>query len=154
MTGSSYKIHSVLLCILGILVVLTSVSQAQEPMIKVTSPLNGEVVTSPVSVSGTIIGDIPDNRYLWVLVNPELTPAQYWPQGGDHVIPANRLWSWVANLGGKSGEKISILAVLVDKDTNDGYIQWDIDCKKANQWTPVRLLDNATIMDKVTVVLR
>jgi hypothetical protein len=130
----------------------SSLSSPAKTMIKITNPFNGESVPATVKVSGTILGDLPSNRHMWILVNPELTPGVYWPQRGYEVVPFNGLWSWIADLGGNSGENLSILAVLVDDAANQQFIKWNEQCVAADKWPGLGLPDGAEIMDRVTVI--
>ncbi|HON35278.1 MAG TPA: hypothetical protein PLY52_03070 [Methanothrix sp.] len=123
-----------------------------DPIIKITNPTDGEIVSDPVSISGTITGKISDDQYMWILVNPEITPGQYWPQGDDHIIPVKGSWSSIAYLGGNSREKKNILVALVDKKTNQDIRNWVIECKKTGKWPGLNFPDNAKIIDKITVI--
>lgn len=127
-------------------------AQANGPIVKITNPIAGDVVSDPVNIKGTIIGEIPKDHYLWILVNPEAAPGLYWPQGGYHVIPAMGLWSWQVYLGGNSGNELGILAVLVDEKTDQMFVDWDLDCQRIASWPGLRLPDNVTILDQIKVI--
>jgi hypothetical protein len=152
-----------LLCLISILAVNGNISFGQgsqpEPMnhsadlmIKITSPSNGESISDPASVSGTILGEIPNDHYVWLLTAPKLSPGLYWPQGNDHITPIQGLWSWVAYLGGNSGNKVDLLVALVDKGTNQDFINYTNQCAAARNYPGIKFPDSAKIIDKITVV--
>jgi hypothetical protein len=109
---------------------------------KITDPKDGATVSTPVTIEGTISRDVPPGYYMWVLVNPILCPGQYWPQGNDHITPANGNWSWIAYLGGNAGDRLNICVALVDTATD----------KKFKESSSLKFPASARMLDQVTVV--
>jgi hypothetical protein len=141
-----------LTCLLCMLLASANASLGNEnSLIKINDPLDGSSVSNPISINGTVNGDLPSDRYMWILINPLLTPGLFWPQGDDHVTPLNGQFRWIANLGGSPGEEANIIVVLVDKKTNDDFISWVDANVISGRWPGLRIPDNAKIIDSVTV---
>lgn len=124
------------------------------PGIRITSPANGEIVSNPVAVKGTISGEIPTDRNMWVVVNPRTLKEQYWPQSESHIIPIKGEWSLNVNIGGDKGQgaKFDIVVVLVDKIADQDFITWVNNGKATSNYPSIKLPENATIVDKITVI--
>jgi hypothetical protein len=76
------------------------------------------------NVTGTILGDIPENNYLWLLVGLE-NEHQWWPQTGN-IIPEGRGWKIPAKIGGgpnmSKDLEFNLKVMLVDEKVNQELI--------------------------------
>jgi hypothetical protein len=162
MTRDYLRRISILLCIIGVLAVngpilsqgsqSGSMTPSTELMMKITNPSDEGSVSDPVSVGGTILGDIPNDHYVWLLTAPESASGLYWPQGSDHITPVKGLWSWVAYLGGETGNRVGLLVTLVDKGTDQDFRSWAEQGAATGNYQGIRFPDNAKIIDKITVI--
>jgi hypothetical protein len=138
-----------------------SQSSASGPIINITSPKEEEAVNVTVKVEGIMNGRLPDDHYLWILVNPYSAFAQWWPQGGYHIQPDER-WFGIAmigrniNEGGVTdiGEKFDIAVVMVDNIIDQNLIEWSRKGDETGNFPSIRFPEGAKIMDKVTVIRR
>lgn len=100
----------------------------------ITSPHQGGAVTHSVRIDGTC-NDVPGNRYLWAVVQPEASPM-YHPQSDkpDHGSLSkgcsNGAWSGLAFFGvgpqHNIGERFTLMIVAVDGNGNkkmQGYLK-------------------------------
>jgi hypothetical protein len=121
---------------------------------KITSPMDGTPVESPVEVTGTVSGGDLKNKALWLVVNPKELPGQFWPQGGGRIEPYNGEWSSLANIGGgdrDKGKEFDIYVILLD---NEGDAQLNSWVKKTNaehDWPSLSLPRNHEKLYRVTV---
>jgi hypothetical protein len=138
-----------------------SQSSASVPIINITSPKEGESVNVTIEVEGIMNGKLPDDHYLWILVNPYSAFAQWWPQGGYHIQPDER-WFGIAligrniNEGGEAdiGEKFDIAVVMVDSIIDQNLIEWSRKGDETGNFPSIRFPEGGKIMDKVTVIRR
>ncbi len=97
---------------------------ANEPIVAITSPGEGENVQDAGWVKGT--ATVPDNSFLWVLLGLAALPDRWWPQGGGAIeIKEDRSWG-VQVFYGQHGEtgKFKIAAIVVDRGTNKRLNKW------------------------------
>ena len=112
-----------------------------------------------VLVNGTMDGKLPDDYYLWIMVNPHTAFAQWWPQGG-HSIDPSETWYGPALIGrdiSQGGEadfekEFDIAVVLVDRRVNNDFLYSDKKGKSTGNWPSISFPEDARIMDKVTVI--
>lgn len=130
-----------------------STTKNVDPEIRIISPANGETVPTHVLVNGNISGEIPKDRYMWVIVNPKLTD-QYWPQGESHIIPIKGEWSLSVHIGEDKyhGGEFDIIVVLVDKITDQNYISWVNDGKATSNYPGIKIDKNIKLVGKITVI--
>lgn len=137
-----------------------SPGNAEMPIkVNITSPTNGEHVPLSVLVNGTMNGELPDDYYLWIMVNPRTAFAQWWPQGG-HSIDPGKTWYGPALIGRdilQGGEadfekEFEIAVVLVNAKVNKDFLYLDKKGKLTGNWPSINFPEDARIMDKVTVV--
>jgi hypothetical protein len=91
--------------------------------IAITTPTNNEEVPVSCTVTGTISGELPEERYMWVVINPHTSPGQWWPQGG-RIEPWSGHWNAPVVLGREEedkGVKFDIAVILLNEEDNNAY---------------------------------
>lgn len=143
----------------GILLSNATVAPANELSIKITSPTPGEHMPLSFQINGTMAGELPEDHYLWIMVNPRMAFAQWWPQGGYSIVPGETWYGPVLigreiNQGGEAdiGKEFDIAVVLVDEKINKDFLFWGETGDKTRNWPSIRFPEGAKIMAKVTVV--
>jgi hypothetical protein len=153
-----YPYHNAIRLLLAVSIISVLIYYFTIPLtIDIINPIDKEVVPSPFTIEGTISGNIitkniPQNHYLWVLVNPVLTPGQYWPQGVSCIQPVNGKWSWAVNLGGERGEIFNIRVALVDAITNRNFEEFVKLGKTPDNYPYITLPGNASSLYEVAVI--
>lgn len=138
---------------------IVSAGNVPEPIesqleIKITSPKPQSVVELVSSISGTYEGELPQNKYMWVVINPHPSPGQWWPQGG-RISPWEGSWHVQANFGRKiedAGAKFDIAVILVNQDDDQHYYTYLQNGERTENFPGEPLVPSAKIMDKVTVI--
>lgn len=135
-----------------------SIEEYQLSEIKIANPTNDSNVAWSIYVDGTISGGLPEGRHMWILVNPQLLPNQWWPQGGRSISPGKEQWSGQATIGGGPekdiGNKFDIAAVLVDEKDHKMLENWVIETNRNSSWPSINFPPSAKIVDQVTVMRR
>jgi len=128
--------------------------QASELLIKVTDPQNGDHVQDTAKVSGTVEGDIPDDTFLWVVVNPDTSTKQYWPQEKAIEADENGIWRCTAVFGedNSSNHTFYIHVVSVNAKDNQYYIDYLNDCRESGSYPGLSLPPSAATLCKIAVV--
>ena len=108
-------------------------------------------------VNGTISGNLPDDQYVWLLINPHSAPSQWWPQG-RRIEPdlQSGTWHGVARIGGGLGDigkKFDVAVVRVSKEDDQELENWT-KTGAVHNWSSISLPDSAILMDKKTVTAR
>jgi hypothetical protein len=132
------------------------VTKFHYPKIVIESPSNNATVPASIEVNGTIVGDIPFDWHMWVLVNPRSAPGQWWPQGGGEIEPWNGTWYTQALIGGGDadiGKRFEIRAVLVDNRDNNYLNKWILETNKIGDWPSIPL-PASSVGNASTVVIR
>jgi hypothetical protein len=123
------------------------------PEIKIVSPKRDEEVPLNVTVTGSFSGDIPEDRHMWVVINPQPSPGQWWLQGGK-IEPWGGRWSVPATLGREEedkGQEFDIAVILVneeDNQKNEGHLETAI---ATGEYPSISIPRSAVIMDRITV---
>ena len=143
----------ILFFIVGSTMTVATTNQV-DPVIKITNPANEETVSSSIFVNGTFSGETPVDQYAWVVINPRDSTKQFWPQGGNHIKPINQKWSLMAIIGGNQdrGKKFDIIVISVDNETDIDFSNWVNQGDKTGNYPSKEFPENATIMDKITVI--
>ncbi|GEM_PF-712741 len=113
----------------------------ENPKNAIEDPKNGEVLSS-VEVSGKTKGDIPHGWHMWLVVNPHSAPGQWWPQGGNEIVPWNGTWYTQALIGGgesDNGKVFDIAAILVDEKDNSYLNKWVFETNENQNWPSISL---------------
>ncbi|KCZ70299.1 hypothetical protein ANME2D_03415 [Candidatus Methanoperedens nitroreducens] len=120
------------------------------PEIKIIAPREGDKVSVSTMVSGTFSGKLPEERYMWVFVNPQITPSLWWPQG-LRVEPKKGQWNmqvWIGN----TTSNVDIAIILVNEKDDQYLWNYRRTGDKTGNYPGIPLPASATIMDKITVV--
>jgi hypothetical protein len=92
---------------------------------------------------------------VWILVNPQSLPNQWWPQGGKQVSPMKGQWRGEVLIGGGPendiGNEFVIAVVLVNEKDNEMLNNWVIETNESHDYHSVSFPDSANIADQVTV---
>lgn len=125
--------------------------------IKILDPQDMGKVPGSIEVSGNISGPLPRQLHMWLLVNPNLAPNQWWPQGGGEIEPdmLHKRWYGVAIIGGgegDNGKKFDIAAVLVNNTDNQILNDW-VNVTNANHnWPSILMPSSAIQKDRIKVI--
>ncbi|MDD4163261.1 MAG: hypothetical protein PHW87_12360 [Methanothrix sp.] len=157
MRKSNSFVLGILLC--GFLVSGIFPCSAGELKINITYPEPYMHMNVSFDVKGTMVGELQKDQYLWILVNPHTAFAQWWPQGGDAILPSDT-WYGPALIGrdisqgGEAdiGKEFDIAVVNVDKKTHEDLLQWDQTGKVTGNYPGIKFPEGAKIMAKVTVI--
>lgn len=127
------------------------------PKVSITDPNNGDEVPNSIIVKGTIVGEIPENSYVWVLVGVE-SANLWWPQGGSCITPIGGTWSKDALVGGGPdldiGKEHQIITLWVDEIINDKYKAWVKRGMEIGDWPGLELPSppSGKVLDKISVI--
>ena len=127
----------------------------QPPLaINITGPSEGDKIPRSITVTGTISGDLPDNRYMWVVVQPHVSSG-WWPQTG-RIRPVGGNWYVQAWIGVEKdiGKNFDIAVILVNKDSDLFYQHYLERGKETGDYPEIPLQDDASIYDLITVTRR
>ncbi len=123
-------------------------------VIKIISPKEGEGVTVPILVSGTVLGDLQEGQYMWVVVSPSGSQGQWWPQIG-RIVPWEGQWNtqtWIGRVNGDIGMNSDIAVILVNEKDNQYYTNYIENGSRNGSFPGIPLPPSAKIMDRITVV--
>ena len=110
--------------------------------IEITDPKTGAEVSSPLTVKGTFDGELPEDRYLWLVVYDY---EDWYPQ--TRIEPFGGEWDSEIWFGPATvGKELDIAVVLVDKDADSEFQQSLVE--------PLSLPQGAQICDGITVEVR
>lgn len=122
--------------------------------IKITSPKEGDEVPVAIIVRGTFSGELPEGRYMWVVINPHPSPGQWWPQEG-RVDPWKGQWDVQAWLGREKediGKEFDIAIILVNEEDDQYYRDYLGTGQETGSYPGIPLPASAKIMDIITVM--
>jgi len=121
--------------------------------IKITTPKIDEEVPMGITVEGTISGELPQGRYMWVVINPHTSPGQWWPQGG-RVQPWGGRWNAPAILGREKedqGVKFDIAAIHVNEKDDEYFRTYLENGARTGDYPGKPLPPSSLIVDRITV---
>jgi hypothetical protein len=143
---------------------LDKITLIRKPTLTITSPPNGNASPYYTDISGTISGILPDSAYVWIVIGPQDSYGDWYPQGKDHLSLGNQKdWSMRVRIGREGtadiGKDYDIRAILVDQDTDNLFREWASKGAEmmANGETserayrPLTLPDKAITLDQITV---
>ena len=121
--------------------------------------------SSPNKVEGTVSKALKEGEYMWIAVNPFVTPGEWWPQTGGPIKPSEKTLTWegIAYIGeGKQdiGKECDIGVLIVDDELNSKFKDWLRECEEKQDWPPItkekiqKGVIEEKIFDRITVVLR
>jgi hypothetical protein len=123
------------------------------PEVKLITPKNDEEVPLATTVSGTISGELPDGRYMWVVINPHPSPGEWWPQGG-RIEPWTGRWNAPVRLGREEedkGAQFDIAVILLDEDDDTQYNKYLETAAATGDYPGKPLPRSAVIVQRITV---
>ncbi len=122
-------------------------------VINITDPKEGDIVQASAIVSGIISGELPEGRYMWLVVNPQKAPGQWWPQGGQ-IAPLQGKWDIQATFGGMQdiGTKFKIAVILINKVDDQYYQDYFAKGKQTGNYPGIPLPASTKIMDSISVM--
>lgn len=122
-------------------------------VIKITEPKEGDIVPISTIVSGIVSGEMPEGRYMWLAVNPQKAPGQWWPQGGQ-ITPLQGKWDIQTKFGEAqdAGTKFEIAVILINKEDNQYYQDYLTKGQKTGSYPGIPLPASAKIMDSISVM--
>ena len=120
--------------------------------IKIIDPKEGDKVPIYATINGTISGNLPDNQYMWLVVNPHTSPGKWWPQGG-RISPWKGQWNMGAQFGGEgdTGTKFDIAVVLLNEKDDQSYLDYIMKGQQTGILNSTFLPATANMMDKITI---
>lgn len=125
------------------------------PEIKISSPKHGDKVSVISQVGVDISGKLSEGQYIWVVVNPSLTPNEYWPQGRiDPLKNKLSLPAWFGKEKEDIGYQFDIVVILVDEKENMYYDDYLERGKKTGNYPGIPLPTSTRVIDKITVTRR
>ena len=137
-----------------------SLTIKSEVYAKITSHTNGDRVANSEIIKG-VCQNIPDNRYLWIVVRPKLFP-NYHPQSnqsGSEPISkgCDGKWETTIFLGENSkknkNEKFDVLLISLNDKGNEQMIEYLRQANKQHKWKGLNSLPNETeIFHKVLLI--
>jgi hypothetical protein len=146
----------------GLIAILAASVMAQEDMtqVDITSPNNGDIVSSPITIEGKVSPKPKDGEHIWIAVSPEKASSEWWPQNGGPLIPSrNMAIKGLAYFGGKSGDKFRVAVLVVNDDLNTKISNYIQTCINEGDWPPItpsgvtRAEIDASIADEVSLIL-
>ena len=123
------------------------------PEIKIITPKRDEEIPLSVTVTGSFSGELPGERYMWVIINPHPSPGQWWLQGGK-IEPWAGRWSVPAAFGREEedkGQEFDIAVILVNEEDNQKNESHLETANATGEYLSIRLPRSAVIMDRITV---
>jgi hypothetical protein len=127
-----------------------------QPKISISSPENGAKVTNSVEVKGSILGELPKDNNMWLVLNPKVCPNQWWPQNNGRIIPTEGQWYGMTAIGGGKkdiGKTFEIAVVLVNNKDDQIFVECVKDGRETGNYPGIELPANAVIKDQITVTL-
>lgn len=130
-------------------------ANARNSSVEILYPFNESKVPYFVNVNGKIVGEIPQDKTMWLIENPISKPGKWWPQNEGRIVPSGGLWNATARFGGSSknndfGERFNLSVIFVDKKGDQDITNWYNDSLESGNWdNPIGLPDNAKIMYSV-----
>lgn len=120
------------------------------PEIGIISPKEMDEVPISTMVAGTFSGELPEEQYMWVVINPHPSPGQWWPQGR---IDPREEWEILVWLGREEniGDKFDIAVILVNKEDNDYYLDY-LKTGEETGYPGIPLPDSTVFMGRITVI--
>jgi hypothetical protein len=129
---------------------------ADQSKISISSPENEDKVENSVEVKGSISGDLPKDRYMWLLINPKACPNQWWPQNNGRITPVKGQWYAMAGIGGGEkdiGKEFAIAVVLVNNKDDQMFVEWLKEGRETGNYSGIELPASAETMDQISVTL-
>lgn len=123
------------------------------PEVTLVTPKNAEEVSLATTVTGTVSGELPEGRYMWVVINPHPSPGEWWPQGG-RIEPWAGRWNAPLRLGREEedkGAQFEIAVVLVDEDDDAQYNKYLETAAATGDYPGKPLPRSAVIVQRITV---
>lgn len=120
------------------------------PEIKITSPKDGDKIPVNITVNGTISGELPNGRYMWIFINSQLNPNEWWPKG-KHIQPKNGQWSTPVWVGGDTASNVGIAVVLVNENDDENLQDYGRTGDKTGNFPAMSLPYSAKIVANITV---
>ena len=69
------------------------------PEVKITDPKNGTPVKASKTISGTFLGNLPEDHHIWIVVRSAKAEADKWWTQGDASIEGSPNWSVPGSFG-------------------------------------------------------
>lgn len=123
------------------------------PEVTLITPKNAEEVLIATTVTGTVSGELPEGRYMWVVINPHPSPGEWWPQGG-RIEPWAGRWNAPVRLGREEedkGAQFEIAVILVDEDDDTQYNKYLETAAATDDYPGKPLPRSAVIVQRITV---
>lgn len=121
--------------------------------ININDPLNDDKVPLSIVVQGIISGELPKDRYMWIVVHPQDNIGWY-PQVG-RVVPFDGKWNapaWIGKEGNVDiGKVYDIVVVLVSKDSDQYYLNYINEGSKTGNYPGIALPTDAIVYHKIKV---
>lgn len=131
----------------------TKSSPNQEPgklKVEITNPQKeASVSTSPITVNGTILGDLPEGKNMWVVINPHSCPDQWWPQV-QRINPRDGRWTTQVYFDGIEDYEIAV--VFVNDTDNAYYSEYIRNGQEKDYYPAIALPSSAEILDQIKVI--
>jgi|GEM_PF-6106733 len=127
-------------------------SPITEYEVTITDPIDGEKVNQKFVVTGEIEGDVPEDEYLWVIVNIKDNAYAWWPQG-ETIDTLNHEFRVSATIGDRSsaGDEFYIYVISVSEDNNEMLTDYVNTCKMTGRYPSISFPNNARIIAKAMV---
>jgi hypothetical protein len=127
------------LILLGIILILFINGHALAET-KILAPIPNQTVERVVAVDG----NTTETGHLWILVGPQKSPDDWWPQKGGPLQVANGNFFESAFLGGEKGDEFQIAVMQANESINAQIIQWMANCNASDYWPPITKEDPVT----------
>lgn len=122
------------------------------PEIKIISPKEGDKVPFSIIVSGTFSGKLPEGQYMWMVINPQPCPGQWWPQGRIDPWEEWNIHFWIGQEKEDIGKKFDIAVILVNEKDDQYYWDYLRTGQKTGSYPGILLPASAKIIDRITVM--
>lgn len=148
--GEDGREHS---CKYTLNIIKREVVYIKTPEIKIITPKRDEEIPLSITVTGSFSGELPGERYMWVVINPQPSPGQWWLQGGK-IEPWGGRWSVPATFGREEedkGQEFDIAVILVNEEDNQKNESHLETAKATGEYPSISLPRSTVIMDRITV---
>jgi hypothetical protein len=102
--------------------------------VTIDEPDNLEFVKKNITVTGSIVGAIPEYKYLWLLVG-FAEVHNWWPQSNQRILATGDKWYKSARINIPLNSEQQIAVVLVNSTVDEKLADWWNTANRTNNWS-------------------